>query len=186
MLLFLVRRVNNAKLKESFLYAVLGGVRRAEILAWTHEFLDRFLTRKMCREGLAMLTKHREAGDTLILVTASPDCYVAELGRRLAFHGVICTHVEWIDGRLSGKLASPNMRGQEKVRALRDIKIRYGNLPVTAYADHRSDLALLKLADHGVLVNGDRKTKEVALRDGIQVCIWRDDKHHPDEACSAQ
>lgn len=172
--LFWVGLVKNTKLKESFLHAVMGGVRQTDIATWNRVFLDRFVRLQMRREGLATLETHRQAGDRLILLTASLDCYVSELGRRLGFDDVVCTRVEWKDGRLSGKLASPNMRGEEKVRALQDIRACYGQRPITAYADHRSDLAMLRVADHGVLVNGQRRTQAHAMGDRIQCIVWSD------------
>lgn len=172
--LFWARLVNNAKLKEVYLQAVLGGLHEAEIACWTDRFLNNFLQCRMCRQALATLEVHRRAGDALILVTASPDCYVTELGRRLRFDEVICTHVEWRDGRLSGRLASPNMRGEEKVQAIHGIRSRYASRPITAYADHQSDLAMLRASDHGILVNGGRRARARALLDCIQCVVWLD------------
>lgn len=172
--LFGIGRLNNARLKELFLQAVVGGIPEAELSTWTHVFVERFLRKQLRRAGLTTLEAHRQAGDILILLTASPDCYVTELGRRLGFDEVICTGVEWKDRRLSGKLASPNMRGYEKVLALQAIKSRYGHRPITAYADHRSDLAMLRQADHGVLVNGQRRTQAHAMRERIECIVWPD------------
>jgi phosphatidylglycerophosphatase C len=174
MLLFMVGWMNNAGLKASFLRAVLGGVREEDLSAWTQEFVDRFIRNRMRREGRAAVEAHRRAGDRLILLTASPDCYVTELGRRLGFDEVICTQVEWKCGRLSGRLASSNMRGREKVHALQDILARLGARPVTAYADHQSDLAMLRMADHAYLVNGRRHTQAYARQDSIQCVVWED------------
>lgn len=170
---FAVGMVNNAKLKEAFLHAVLGGVRYVDLVTWNRAFVDWFVHCRMRREGLATLEGHRQAGDRLILLTASPDCYVTELGHRLGFDEVICTKVEWKAGRLSGNLTGPNMRGEEKVRALQSIRSRYRAGSVTAYADHWSDLGMLRLADYGILVNGGRKAKTLAHRDGIQCVMWR-------------
>lgn len=172
--LFWVGRVNNTKLKESFLHAVLGGIVEAELSAWTRVFVDQFLRGHLRRQGLSTVEEHRQAGDKLVLLTASPDFYVSELGKRLGFHEVICTQVEYKDGRLSGRLASPNIRGQEKLRVVRAIRCRYDARPITAYADHHSDLAMLRAADRGVLVNGDRRTQAHAMRHGIQCVVWRD------------
>ncbi|MEX5213782.1 MAG: HAD-IB family hydrolase [Nitrospiraceae bacterium] len=173
-LLFGAGWVNNAGLKESFLRAVLGGVRVEELSAWTQVFVDRFIRSQMRREGIAAVQAHRQAGDRLILLTASPDCYVKELGRRLGFDEVICTQIEWKDGRLSGKLASSNMRGREKVEALQDIRVRLGPRRITAYADHQSDLAMLRMVDHAYLVNGRRRIQACARRDSIQCVVWAD------------
>lgn len=145
-----------------------------EIAYWTDRFLNEFLRQQMYLDGLATVEMHCQAGDRVILVTASPDCYIIELAHRLGFHEVICTQVEWKEERLSGRLASPNMRGHEKVLALQSIRSRYGSRPLTAYADDRSDLAMLKMADRGVLINGNRKATAIAIREGIECCLWRD------------
>lgn len=173
-LLFGAGSVNNAGLKASFLRAVLGGVRKEDLSAWTQVFVDRFIRSQMRREGVAAVQAHRQVGDRVILLTASPDCYVTELGRRLGFDEVICTEVEWKDGRLSGKLVSSNMRGQEKVRALQDIRARHDQRPITAYADHQSDLAMLQMVDHAYLVNGRPHTQACARRNSIQCIGWED------------
>ncbi len=173
-LLFFAGLLTNAKLKEFFLRAILGGIRQQELAIWNRTFLDRFLRAQLRSEGLATLAMHRQAGERLILLTASPDCYVNELGRRLGFDEVIGTKVEWKDGRLTGSLAGPNMRGVEKVRALENIRSRYGSGPVTAYADHRSDLAMLRQADRGILVNAGPGIRALTQQDPIECVVWRD------------
>lgn len=139
-LLFYWGKLSNSELKQSFLHAVLGGVQRTALHAWTKRFLDWLISNGMYQEALSVLEQHRQAGDVLVLLTASLDCYVLELGRLLKFTEVICTRVEWKQERLSGRLASPNIRGEEKVRALLDVKVRYKGARIVAYADHESDI----------------------------------------------
>jgi len=172
-LLFAIGRLDNFRLKELFLQAVCGGVRATEMSSWNRIFLNWFLRSQIRQDGLETLRTHRQAGDTLILLTASPDCYVSELGRELGFDEVICTRVEWQEGRLSGKLASANMRGVEKVKALQDIKSRYNDRPITAYADHYSDLAMLRLADRGILVNSPSRSDQHVEENRLQRVVWR-------------
>jgi HAD superfamily phosphoserine phosphatase-like hydrolase len=121
---------------------------------------------------MATLADHRLRGDYLVLLSASPDCYVQKLGGRLGFDEVICTAVEWQQNRISGRLAGPNMRGKEKAQIVLAIKERFKGGQVIAYADHASDFAMLRLADRGVLVNGKAKTRRWAAAEGIHVVRW--------------
>jgi phosphatidylglycerophosphatase C len=169
---FVLGSMTNAALKEWCLLAVLGGVSRTEIEPWTREFIEPLLSSGLSNQGLTTLADHRRSGDYLVLLTASPDCYVVELGGRLGFDEIICTTIEWQQECISGRLAGPNMRGEEKERALLAIKERFKDSEVVAYADHASDLPMLRSADRGILVNGKAKVRRRALREGICLARW--------------
>lgn len=64
---------------------------------------------------------------------------------------VVGTQVEVADGRLTGRFATRNCYGAEKVRrleeALPDLRIHRDSYHVTAYGDSRGDKELLEYAD---------------------------------------
>lgn len=144
---YAVGRLDNTALKQRFLHAILGDARKQDVNAWTAVFVDRLLARGLCRQGVQVLERHRQRGDLLVLLTASFDLYVEEVGRRLGFHHIACTKAEWVGERLSGNLAGPNHRGSEKVEWLLRFKQAHPDGVIIAYADHHSDIALLELAD---------------------------------------
>jgi HAD superfamily hydrolase (TIGR01490 family) len=164
--------MTNAVLKEWFLGAVLGGVSRNDIESWTKEFLERLISSGLSNEGLMTLAEHRGQGDHLVLLSASPDCYVTELGGRLGFDEVICTTIEWQQDCISGRLAGPNLQGTQKVQIVQDIRERFKGSKIIAYADDASDLAMLRLVDQGVLVNGNAKMRRLALQEGLGLARW--------------
>ncbi|MDH5738788.1 MAG: HAD-IB family phosphatase [Nitrospira sp.] len=170
---FVLGRMTNAALKERFLQAVPRDVSRIQIESWTNEFIERVGFSALSRHGLATLAGHRRRGDYLVLLSASPDCYVQKLGSRLGFDEVICPTIEWQQDRISGRLAGPNMQGKEKAQVVLAVRERFRNSQVVAYADHVSDFPILRLADRGVLVNGKAKSRRWALRMGIEVARWR-------------
>ncbi len=171
-LLFTLGGLTNAVLKEWFLRAVLGGVSRIDIETWTKKFIQLLLSSGISNQGLATLAEHRRRGDYLVLLSASPDCYVTELGSRLGFDEVICTAIEWQQECISGRLAGPNMRGKEKVQVVRGIRERFKGSEVVAYADNASDLPMLRLVDRGTLVNGNAKLRRLALKEGLGLARW--------------
>lgn len=165
-------KLDNAELKQRFLRSILGGVSREELQTWTAEFIHQVVHRGMRLDGLSAIEAHKSKGATLILLSASPDIYVGELGKELGFDEVICTLVEWDQDRITGKLSGSNVRGEEKVKLLKEIRRRFPNRRIIAYADNQSDLPMLQLVDHGVLVNGAKHAQKLASQMGIDLVVW--------------
>jgi len=170
---FLGRRADRGELKSALLQATLGGCRRAEVDAWTAQFVSGLLGQGLFGDALAAIARHRRQGDALVLLSASTDLYVPAIGQALGFGEVLCTGVEWDGERLVGRLTTPNRRGVEKVRCLAALRARHPQLPITAYGNTLSDLQHLGLADRGILVNGTRRARRAARRAGVDCRVWR-------------
>ncbi len=99
---------------------------------------------------------HQEQGHRLVMVSASLEVYLAPTGAALGFDQVLATRLEvGEDGRLTGRLHGPNVRGVEKSARLRAWLAQA--LPDTpyqlwAYGDSAGDRELLAMADHPVRV----------------------------------
>ena len=173
LLRFGLRKADRGELKSSFIRSTLGGVSRGEIGDWTARFVPRLLEHGLFEGALDCLARHRARGDTLVLMSASVDLYVPQIGRALGFHETLCTPVRWDGERLDGALAGPNLRGDEKARALKELRNRYPEAAVTAYGNAASDLGHLCLAERGVLVNGGLRTRRAARHLGLTCVSWR-------------
>jgi len=152
--------------------AVLGGASRGEIEAWTARFVPQVVRDGVRADARTAIDAHRDAGDHLVLLSASPDLYVPAIGQALGFGEVLCTGVEWQEERLSGRLTTANRRGAEKARCLEALRQKYPQLPIVAYGNAASDLAHLALADRGVLVNGSRAARRRAGELGVVPAVW--------------
>jgi len=98
---------------------------------------------------------HRGRGDTVVIVSASPEAYVGAAGDRLGADGVIATRLAvGADGILTGRYEGTNCRGDEKLRRLCQWIEESGTAPdrVWAYGNSRGDLSMLRTADVGVNV----------------------------------
>jgi phosphatidylglycerophosphatase C len=163
---------DHGDIKGALIHAALGGLRRPTLERWAEHYVARLLCRGLYAEALAAIATHRRQGDRLLLMSASTDLYVPRIGAALGFDETICTKVRWRqDGRLDGHLASANCRGEEKLRCLQALIARERPECVYAYADSRSDLPHLQLAQHGFLINGSRSTLRSAAA-GIQTRRW--------------
>jgi phosphatidylglycerophosphatase C len=169
---FALGRAGHGELKAALLRAVLAGCTRAELAAWTALFVPRLIRRGLFAGAVAAIGAHRESGDLLVLLSASPDLYVPAVGRALGFAQALCTGVEWDGDRLSGRLATPNLRGAEKARCLEALRAQYPQLPIVAYGNAVGDLEHLALADRGALVNGSARARRAAARLGIRCIEW--------------
>jgi phosphatidylglycerophosphatase C len=166
-------RRDRGALKGQFIRATIGGLRRDAIADWTARYVPRLLARGLRADALATLEAHRRAGNTLVLLSASPDLYVPEVGAALGFRTTVCTAITWDRDRLIGSLASPNRRGAEKARCLVELRARYPGQPVVAYGNAASDLPHLALAERGVLVNGTHAAQRAAQSLGVECVRWR-------------
>ena len=152
---------------------VLGGLHRAQIEALGTEFGETWARNELRRETRAVLKRHQEAGDRLVLATAAMDIVAEPFGRSLGFDHIISTQTAWTaDGRVSGAFDGLNCYGEEKLRrvkhALRDID----PARATAYSDHVTDLPLLLWVANGVAVNPHKALQNAAGRHGLRIEDW--------------
>jgi phosphatidylglycerophosphatase C len=114
-------------------------------------FAHRVQSRWMRGETVALLEAHRDAGDPIVIVSASFEIYAAPLGRLLGVDEVLATRLEVADGRFTGSLDGANCRGPEKVVRLHRWLEQRGTprrtVEVVAYGDSSGDEQLLADAD---------------------------------------
>lgn len=113
---------------------------------------------------LAELRQHQANGLVSILNTASPDFYAHEIATALGFHHCYATKID-----LKGKarvpflpgLLGPNNKREAKIDQMAELKLPPSPIPGSyAYSDSHTDLPLLLLAEHPILVH---PTESLAL-----------------------
>lgn len=164
---------DRGRLKSRAIRMVMGGAARTAVDSWAETFVSDLIPHRRLRPGaLAVLAAHREAGDRLILLSASPDLYVPRIGKALGFERIICTEVQWRGERLDGTLKTPNRLGVEKLRCLELLRAEYPGLPVVAYGNSATDLEHMRSADRALLVNAGPAARRAAVKCGIPVSDW--------------
>jgi phosphatidylglycerophosphatase C len=164
---------DRGRLKSDLLRAAMEGATADDVRAWTAEFVAGLGAAEFCPGALAAIARHHTAGDRLVLLSASVDLYVPEIGRRLGFGETICTELVWRDGRLDGALASPNRRAKEKLRCVEQLRQRFPGAVLTAYGNARSDFPHLQCVEEAVLVNAGAGLRRAARQFGIRTADWR-------------
>lgn len=101
----------------------------------------------MRHDAVATFRWWREREATTVIVTASPDVVVAPFARALGASLLIGTQLEYdAEGRVTGAFSTPNCRGDEKVKRLKehfgdDLRL------AAAYGDTSGDKAMLAIAE---------------------------------------
>jgi len=170
---FVIGVFDRGQLKAALMKAALGGSTREVMDAWTAEYVTEFLSHGAFADALVAIAAHRDKGDTLVLMSASPDLYVPEIGRRLGFSETICTGVRWRGGRLDGALTTANRQGAEKTRCFAALRLRYPQVLTIAYANAASDFDHLKLADEAWFINGSPELRREAEQAHFGCVTWR-------------
>lgn len=148
---FALRLMSNHRAKARLLQLSFRGRTEAAIAQWTAAFVHDHLPAQWQPDMLARLRRHQQLGHCCVIVSASPGIYLHKIGRELGMDGVICTELVAQDGVLTGRMATPNCHGDEKVRRLQAWLAERGfQKPVVlhAYGDSSGDLPLLNLADY--------------------------------------
>lgn len=164
---------DRGRLKADLIRAAMGGATRAEVAAWTADYVAGLGDAELCPGALEQLARHAAAGDRRVLLSASVDFYVPDIGRRFGFHETICTEIAWNGERLDGALAGANRRGEEKRRCVESLRARYPGATVTAYGNAESDFPHFEVVDDPVLVNAGPALRRKGESRGFRTAEWR-------------
>lgn len=146
--------LGTTRMKRAFL-SYLWQIRPDQLATYARDFA-RALMPAIYPELRAEVERHRAAGNLLVLSSASPEFYVAEIGRLLGFDLSLGTRVtpgSWFP-------ALVNHKGAAKVERLREVLpnsyFAAGGLRAChGYTDSRADLPMLALCQSATLVNPD-------------------------------
>ncbi len=149
LLAYALRLTSNHRAKARLLHAALAGRTVSEVERCARSFVQDDLPLQWRPWALQRLVEHQNAGHRCLLVSASTSLYMHLAGTSLGVDAVLCTEMEVVDGRYSGRLATPNCHGEEKVRRLQAwLSAEFGAEPpvLHAYGDTSGDKPMLRLA----------------------------------------
>ena len=170
---YALKRVGRGDLKAALARAAFGGLARKDVARLAADYVRRVVPGQLFGAALQAIATHRAAGDHLVLMSASPDLYVPALGAALGFDEVVCTQLSWRGERFEGRLASPNRRGEEKVRCLDALRLSHPGLSVVGYGNSEPDVAHLRRCEAAVYVNAQGALRIRLQSLGISTVDWR-------------
>lgn len=151
---YALRLVRNDVAKQRLMLATLKGKSTAEMDDWTAQWLAHDFPGQLREDAMERLAWHQQQGHCCVMVSASPDIYLARVARQLGFDALLCTEMAVEDGRLTGLMRTPNCHGEQKVIRLKAwLARRFGvdaadDLTLYAYGDTSGDKPMLRMAQH--------------------------------------
>ena len=142
-----------------------------ELIALCQRWFDDMGVAYIAPQAVACLDEHRAQGHGVTLISAATRYIVGPVAHHLGMDDYLCTQLEVIDGRFTGKIVPPDCYAANKITWARKYAQGHGADLADAYfySDGYSDVPLLERVGHPVAVNPDRRLQAVAARRGWAV-----------------
>ena len=134
---------------------VFAGRTVEEVDRLMDRFTDEVLAPRFISSATEAMEEHQSAGNRVVVISAALEPVVAAVCRRLGVTDYTGTVCEVQMGTYCGRLVGASPHGDEKESVAAEYMERWGvdAAGCWAYADHGSDLALLRSVGHPVAVN---------------------------------
>jgi HAD superfamily hydrolase (TIGR01490 family) len=159
----------------NFTLEILGRTDMAQLEQWHREFMRDCIEPIMLPKALELIAKHREAGDKLVVITATNRFVTAPIVARLGIDTLLATECEMADGRYTGRTTDVPCFREGKVTRL-DRWLQENDFTLDDsyfYSDSLNDLPLLEKVAHPVAVDPDAKLRAEAESRGWPVITLR-------------
>ena len=149
--------------------------RMQDLHAWRTRFMREKIEPLITEAAEALVARHRAAGDTLMIITATNAFVTAPIAERFGISELIATEPETNDGRFTGNVAGTPSFREGKVSRLQDWLVGSDTALAGAafYSDSHNDLPLLELVDRPVAVDPDPILTAEARRRGWPIISLR-------------
>lgn len=158
-----------------FALAPLSQYSRAQLDAWHDQFMQEVIHPAILPSALALLDRHRSAGDLCAIVTATNSFVTRPIAKQLGVEHLIATEPATVDGtpgaRFSGDyLGTPSFREGKIVRTeqwLRQLGKRWSDFERSYfYSDSANDIPLMEKVTDPIATNPDETLRAAAQRRG--------------------
>lgn len=149
--------------------------RGAAAAARAHDrYMDEVIRPRITPEALALVRSHQQAGDTVMIVTATNEFVTRPIAQAFGVHELIAVELErdasgWITGEIQG---TPSFREGKVTRVaqwLAQQGLSWDDVEMSFYSDSMNDLPLLEKAHHPVATNPDARLRQLATERGWRI-----------------
>lgn len=147
-----------------------------EFLQQLHqEFLAQVIEPMMLPKAEALLKQHRDAGDYLLIITATNGFVTRPIAARLGVDDIITTDPEVVDGRYTGSFVGiPSFQDGKVQRLTQWLSTQSMDLAdAYFYSDSINDLPLLEQVPNPIAVDADDRLTAIATERGWSIISLR-------------
>lgn len=159
----------------AFSLSPLVGRTAEEVASVVEPFVEDVIEPIIHSDAMRCLAGHRQAGDRLLIISASAHFLVSAIGERLGVEEVLAIDLAEEHGHYSGKTRGVLTYRDGKVTRLNAWLAEHGERLDGAYfySDSRNDLPLLGMVDNPRVVNPDPVLRAHAEQAGWPILAWR-------------
>ncbi len=146
-----------------------------QLYQWRDEFLRERIEPIILPAGLALINKHRDAGDTPVIITATNAFITAPIAERLGIEHLIATEPAMENGRYTGEVEGIPCYREGKVTRINEWLFEHDTdlCNSSFYSDSHNDIPLLETVDHPVAVDPDQELTQYAHDRGWPIISLR-------------
>lgn len=161
----------------SFVYKkavkIFKGISLNKISPQLELFYEKILKKKLNKQLTERLDFYKDNNYRILLLSTAVAPLASKVAEKLNLEEVIATKIKIEEGRITGEIDGEIVYGEQKIPALLKILTEKQVGDSVAYADHYSDLPLLKKTKEAFLVNPSRKTFELLKKQNLDIEIIR-------------
>ncbi|MFP5484307.1 MAG: HAD family hydrolase [Gammaproteobacteria bacterium] len=149
--------------------------RGPEAAAQAHaQFMREVIQPAIRPEALQLVRQHQQAGDTVLIVTATNEFVTRPIAQALGVPELLAMQLARDEaGWFTGEIAdTPTMREgkvQRMEQWLAERQLAWGDVESTFYSDSMNDVPLLEKVDHPVATNPDARLRALAQERGWRI-----------------
>lgn len=142
---------------------------------WHREFMQERIEPMMLPKAKALIEQHREAGDELLIITATNRFVTQPIAHRLGIDALIATEPEIRDGRFTGRIVgTPSFQSGKIERLQLWLEGKTHALSGACfYSDSHNDIPLLRAVGRPIAVDPDDSLRREAETNKWQIISLR-------------
>ena len=146
-----------------------------DLYAWRADFIDRWIKPIIFPGAANLLQKHRDNGDTLLIISATHLFVTEPVADLLQVDHLLSTEPEIVNNRYTGRFVGTPTFREGKVTVLKQwMEANQVSLAGSHfYSDSMNDLALLESVETAITVDPDDQLKAIAKARGWPVISLR-------------
>lgn len=147
-----------------------------DMLTLRERFVEDRIKPLITQKARDLIAKHQQAGDDLLIITATNAFVTRPIAQLLGFEELIAPEPEIVDGQYTGGISGIPSFQQGKVTRL-NMWLEEKQIDLTGaffYSDSHNDLPLLQIVDNPIAVDSDEILTDTANRNGWPIISLRD------------
>jgi len=142
-------------------FEILAKTPLPQLRQWHDGFMEEVVEPMIVNGKADLLCKHQDAGDDVLIITATNDFVTSPIAERLGVDTILATTAEFLDGKYTGKVSGTPCFQEGKITRLMDWLDKHNKAfqDSVFYSDSANDLPLLERVDTPIAVTPDEKLR---------------------------